>query len=45
MDQEKKKALQEVILDAIGAKAKEVETIEIRILYKPSQTADEPKQS
>lgn len=42
--EEKKEALQEVILKAIGAEAKEVETIEIRILYKPSK-ADEPKQS
>lgn len=45
MKDEKKEALQEVILEAIGADAEEVETIEIRILYKPSKAKGKPEQS
>ena len=39
MDEEKKEALQAVVLETIGADPEEVETIEIRIVYKPSKTA------
>ena len=47
MNDEKKEALQTVVLKTIGAKPDEVETIEIRIVYKPSKEAkaEKPKQS
>ncbi len=47
MNEEKKEALQSVVLETIGAKPDEVEAIEIRIVYKPSKVAkaEKPKQS
>jgi len=47
MNEETKEALQTVVLETIGAKPDEVETIEIRIVYKPSKVAkaEKPKQS
>lgn len=45
MNEVKKDALQTVVLETIGAEPDEVETIEIRIVYKPSKVAKEkPKQ-
>ena len=40
----KKKALQAEIHKAIGAEPDEVETIEIRMVWKPSKTKDKTKQ-
>ena len=37
MNEENKEALQDKILDHLGAKPEDVETIEIRIVYKPSK--------
>lgn len=47
MSDEKKEALQTVVLETIGAEPDEVETIEIRIVYKPSKVAmaEKPEQS
>lgn len=44
MNDEKKEALQAEILRSIGAEPDEVETIEIRIVWKPSKTKDKTKQ-
>ena len=43
MGEENKEALQEVILEAIGAEPDEVEKIELHIIWKPSK--GKPKQS
>lgn len=44
MGEEKKEALEDVILKAIGADPKDVKAIEIVIKYEPSKTKVNPEQ-